>query len=154
MDETLRQLGELLLRSIPTIIFFLVVYFGYRVIVHKPLMRVLEERYSKTQGAIEKARADVAAAEAKTSEYEQRLREAKVAVFKAQEARRQLAMNARTEILNQARDQASAKVAEARKAMDRDMEVAKAGVQGEVERLATEVIATVLRPVAMAGGAR
>ena len=154
MDETLRQLGELLLRSIPTIIFFLVVYFGYRVIVHKPLMRVLEERYSKTQGAIEKARADVAAAEAKTSEYEQRLREAKVAVFKAQEARRQLAMNARTEILNQARDQASAKVAEARKAMERDMEVAKAGLQGEVERLATEVIATVLRPVAMAGGAR
>jgi F-type H+-transporting ATPase subunit b len=154
MDETLRQLGELLLRSIPTIIFFLVVYFGYRIIVHKPLMSVLEERYSRTQGAIEKARADVAAAEAKTSEYEQRLREAKVAVFKTQEARRQLAMNARTEILNQARDQASLKVAEARKGIERDMEVAKAGLQGEVERLATEVIATVLRPVAMAGGAR
>jgi F0F1-type ATP synthase membrane subunit b/b' len=63
-------------------------------------------------------------------------------------------MNARTEILNQARDQASLKVAEARKGIERDMEVAKAGLQGEVERLATEVIATVLRPVAMAGGAR
>src|SRR3954462_441732 len=115
MDETLRQLGELLLRSIPTIFLFLVVYFGYRVLVHKPLMRVLEERYAKTQGAVEKARADVAAAEAKPSEYEQRLREAKVAVFKAQESRRQLAMHARSEILNQERDQACGKVAEARK---------------------------------------
>ena len=67
MDETLRQLGELLLRSIPTIICFLVVYIGYRVLVYKPLTQMLAERHARTQGAIEKARADVAAAEAQTA---------------------------------------------------------------------------------------
>jgi len=158
MDETLRQLGELLLQSIPTICFFVVVYLGYRFIVHKPMVRVLEERHARTQGAIEKARADVAAAEAKTAAYEQQLREAKIAIFKAQEARRQLALQARTEILNLAREQAAAKVAEARKAIEQDIEVVKANLQAEAERLANEVIATVLRPATLAqvpaGGGR
>lgn len=154
MDETLRQLGELLLGSIPTIFFFLVVYLGYRFIVHKPLMEVLDERYAKTQGALEKARADVAAAEAKTAEYEQRLRESKAAVFKAQEDRRQQAVFARTEILNEARDQAAAKVAAARKAIDADVQAAKASLQSDSERLATQVIDRVLSPAALAGGAR
>ena len=155
MDETLRQLGELLLRSIPTIFCMLVVYFGYRGLVYKPLLRVLEERHALTQGAIEKARADAAAAEAKTAAYEQQLREAKLAVFRAQEARRAKALQVRNEILNQAREQAAAKVAEARKEIEREAELAKIGLQAEAERLANEVIATVLRPAlaqAPAGG--
>ncbi|MGC2196110.1 MAG: hypothetical protein WA628_15660, partial [Terriglobales bacterium] len=95
MDETLRQLGGLLLGSVPTIIMLVVLYATYTVVVHKPLARVLAERRAKTEGAIEKARADVAAAEARTAEYEQRLREARIAVFKHQEARRQAALQAR-----------------------------------------------------------
>ena len=62
MDETLRKLGELLLGSIPTVILLLVVYAAYTVIVHKPLAKVLAERRAKTEGAIEKASADMAAA--------------------------------------------------------------------------------------------
>lgn len=157
MDETLQQLGELLLESIPTIFFFLTVYVGYRIIVHKPLLRVLRERYDKTQGAIEKARADVAAAEAKTAEYEQRLREAKIAVFRAMEARLSVAANARAEILNQSREQASAKLAEAKAAIEQDIQSAKGSLQADAERLAKEVIATVLRPAMArtpAGGAK
>jgi F-type H+-transporting ATPase subunit b len=157
MDEMLRQLGELLLRAIPTVILFLTVYFGYRVIVHRPLLRVLQERYDKTQGAVEKARADVAAAEAKTAEYEQRLREAKLAVFKALDVRRQAALAARTELLNAAREQAAAKLSEAKIGIGHDVEIAKASLQADAERLATQVISTVLRPAlaqAPAGGAQ
>jgi F-type H+-transporting ATPase subunit b len=151
MDETLRQLGELLLRSIPTIFLFLVVYIGYRVLVHKPLVRVLDERYAKTQGAIEKARADVAAAEAKTAEYEQRLREAKLSVFRAIESRRAAATKARNEIMDMARGQAAAKVAEAKTALQADMRQAKSSLQADAERLASEIIAVVLRPVGTVG---
>ena len=88
MDEILGQLGELLLGSVPTVIFLLLVYVLYTVLVHKPLAKVLEERHTRTEGAIERARADIAAAEARTAEYEQRLREARVALFPQQEARR------------------------------------------------------------------
>ncbi len=66
MDETLRQVGELLLGSIPTIIFMVLLYGIYNAVVHKPLVKVLAERRAKTEGAIEKARADIAAAEART----------------------------------------------------------------------------------------
>jgi len=158
MDQTLRQLGELLLQAIPTVVMFLVVYFGYRIIVHKPLMRVLQERYSRTQGAVEKARADIAEAEAKTAEYEQRLRESRLALVRAQEARLHEVMEVRNAVLNKAREQAAAKVAAARASLDKDVEVAKAGLQADAERLSQEVIATILKPVAMAqfpaGGAQ
>lgn len=157
MDETLRELGELLLRSIPTIICFLVAYFGYRVIVHKPLLRVLEERRAKTQGAIEKARADIAAAETKMAEYEQRLHEAKLALFRTQETRRAKVLEARTEFMNEARRHAAARVAEARAAIEREMDSAKVGLEADAEKLAREVIATILRPAHVqtpAGGAQ
>ena len=66
MDQTLQQLGELLLGSVPTVILLALLYALYTAIVHKPLQRVLAERRSKTEGAVEKSRADIAAAEART----------------------------------------------------------------------------------------
>src|SRR5437660_5772945 len=114
MDETLRQIVGLLLGSIPTVICFLLLYALYTVLVHKPLTRVLDERRARTQGAIEKARADVASAEARTAEYEQKLREARLALFKAQEARRAKASQARATALAQAREQANMQIEQAR----------------------------------------
>jgi F-type H+-transporting ATPase subunit b len=146
MDETLRQIGELLLGSVPTIIFFLVLYGFYTVLVHKPLTRVLAERYARTQGAIEKARADVAAAEARTAEYEQRLRDARVALFKYQESRRAQASQVRAAAVAQARDQAKAQVEQARAALEQEKLTAKNSLEAEVGRLASEIIRTVLEP--------
>ena len=64
MEQTLRQLGELLLGSVPTIILLALLYTLYAFLVHRPLMAVLAERRARTQGAMEKARADIAAADA------------------------------------------------------------------------------------------
>jgi len=157
MDETLRQVGELLLGSIPTIIFMLVLWGSYAVLVHKPLTRVLAERRSKTEGAIEKARADIAATEARTAEYEQRLREARVALFKAQEASRQRAMQRRAEAVAEARGRAQAQIERARAAIEQDKIAAQEKLQGETNKLAAEIIGIVLQPgttSAPAGGGR
>ena len=43
MDQTLHQLGELLLGSVPTVVLVALLYALYTSIVHKPLRRVLEE---------------------------------------------------------------------------------------------------------------
>jgi F-type H+-transporting ATPase subunit b len=157
MDETLKQVGELLLGSIPTIVFMVLLYAIYTVLVHKPLVKVLAERRSKTEGAVEKARADIAAAEARTAEYEQRLREARVAVFKNQEALRQQALQAREAALVEARKKAQAQVEEARAGIENDKASAQAGLQAESGKLAAEIIRIVLRPgtaPASAGGGR
>ena len=155
MDETLKQIGELLLGSIPTIILFVLLFVLYTCIVHKPLARVLAERHARTEGAVEKARADIATAEDRTAEYEKRLRDARLALFKAQEARRARAAQARAEALNEARKRAQAQVDEARAALDADKKVAMNSLEAEVGRLASEIIRTVLQPAlssAPAGG--
>jgi F-type H+-transporting ATPase subunit b len=151
MDETLRQLGGLLLGSIPTVIFMVLLYGLYSALVHRPLVRVLAERRAKTEGAVEKARADVAAADARTAEYEQRLREARVAVFKAQEARRQQALQARSAAVNEAREKAQAKVREARQALEKDKQAAQAVLQAEAGKLASGLVRAVLRPITAGG---
>ncbi len=146
MDQTLHQLGELLLGSVPTVILVTLLYALYSSIVHKPLQRILAERRSKTEGAVEKSRADIAAAEARTAEYEQRLREARAAVFKTQEARRQTALQARTNAVNEARNRAQAQVQAAKKDIENDRAAAEHGLQGEAGALAQEIIRRVLQP--------
>jgi F-type H+-transporting ATPase subunit b len=146
MDETLRQLGELLLGSVPTVILLTLLYALYTVIVHKPLQRVLAERRSKTEGAVEKSRADIAAAEARTAEYEQKLREARAAVFRAQEAKRQAAVQARTNALNEARSKAQAQVQAAKKDIESDRAAAEAGLPADAAALAQEIMRRVLQP--------
>jgi F-type H+-transporting ATPase subunit b len=146
MDLILRQVGELLLGAVPTVVLLLLLYVVYHFLVHTPLERILEERRAKTTGAIERARADVAAAEAKTAEYENRLREAKLAVFKMQESRRKEAQAARSAAVAEARERAGIQVKQAREGIAKDIAAAKVTLQTESERLASEIIRRILQP--------
>ncbi len=146
MDQTLKQLGELLLGAVPTVIMLALLYALYTVIVHKPLKRVLEERHNKTEGAVEKSKADIAAADARTAEYEQNLREARAAVFRAQEAKRQAAMQSRTNAVNDARTRAQAQVQAAKADIEKDRAAAEQGLQDEAAALAQEIVRRVLQP--------
>jgi F-type H+-transporting ATPase subunit b len=150
MNEILRQLLGYLLGAIPTIILLLVVFAAYRALVHRPLARVLGERHHRTEGAMERARAAIAAAEAKAADYEQRLREARAGLFKAQEARRKQALEARAAALAQAREHAHRQVEEARAGIERDRQAAQGGLEVEAARLADEIIRAVLRPASAA----
>ena len=157
MDTTLKQVGELLLDAVPTVVMLLLLYALYQNLVRKPLKRVLTERRDRTEGAALKARSDIAAAEARTQEYEQKLRDAKVAVFKAQEARRQQAQQMRQQALSEAREKAQEQIRQARLAVEKDMEAARAGLQGDAARLATDIIRTILKPAGaspVTGGAQ
>jgi len=153
MDDILSQLGGLLLGAVPTIIFMALVYGAYAVVVHRPLTAVLADRRKRTEGAVEKARADIAAAEARTAEYEQRLREARVALFRSQEARLHQAQQKRSAAVAEARAAARAQIAHARAAIEQDKQKARAGLEAESTALASEIMRIVLRPaVAGSGG--
>ena len=124
----------------------LLLYILYTVLVHNPLKKVLAERRGKTEGAIDKARADIAAAEARTSEYEQKLREARAVVLKRQDARRKEALDIRAKAVADARAHAQQQISDARAALTKDADTAKASLQAEAGRLATDIVRTVLRP--------
>jgi len=152
MDQILKQLGGLLLGAVPTVMLLITLMVLYKVILHDKLVAVLGERRARTEGAIQKAKADLAAAEAKTAEYEGRLREAKIALYNLQEARRKQLMDARTTTLAEARAAGDAKVKEARAGIEKDVQSALGTLGAESEKLAAEIVRAVLAPAA--GGAR
>ncbi|HZU30161.1 MAG TPA: ATP synthase F0 subunit B [Candidatus Angelobacter sp.] len=152
MQGILRQIGELLVSSIPTIIGLLIVWAGYYFLVHRKLQQVLKQRHALTQGAVEQAQKEIAQAEARTAEYEQRVREARAQIYKTQQAYRQHVMDERNAALAEARKQAGETVKKARTALEADMAAAKATLEQQASALADKVIEMVLKPAAAAGG--
>lgn len=152
MDELLRQVGELLISSIPTAIGLLVVWAGYRYIVHGKLQQVLEQRHALTEGAVQRAQQEIATAESRTAEYEQRLRDARAQVYQSQQANRQRLVEQRNAALAEARQQAVEMVKSARTTLEKDMLAAKQSLEQQANVLADEVIERVLHTAAAAGG--
>lgn len=151
MDAILRQIGELLISSIPTIISLLIVWGGYRYIVHGKLQQVLEQRHALTQGAVQRAQEEIAKAEAKTAEYELQVREARAEIYKTQQANRQRIMDTRNAALADARKQAGDKVKEARAGLVATVVTSKAALREQADTLADKVIESVLKPAAAGG---
>ncbi|MGC2744948.1 MAG: ATP synthase F0 subunit B [Candidatus Angelobacter sp.] len=152
MDTILRQIGELLIKSIPTIISMLILWTAYTLLVHKKLQQVLAQRHALTEGAIEQAQQEIAIAEKRTAEYEQRVRDARSHIYKAQQANRQRVMDERNAALAESRKNAGEMVKQARAALEKDTVGAKAALEQQANVLADQVIATVLKPAAAAGG--
>jgi F-type H+-transporting ATPase subunit b len=149
--EIFRQVGELLLFSIPTIICLLVVWWAYRVLVHGKLQQVLAERHARTEGAIQQAKVAIASAEQRTAEYEQKLREARAQIYAVQESYRNKIMQQRTEAIAETRKQSDEMIKNARRQVEQEMAAAKAGLQKQAETLADQIIESILRPALAAG---
>src|SRR5262249_15911281 len=152
MGETLNQLGELLLSSIPAIISLLIVWAGYRWIVYRPLQQVLGERQARTEGAVKQAQEQIASAQARTPEYQSKVREARAHIYQAQEARRRRTMEQREAALAEARRQADATVNSSRADLEKDTLAAKAALEQQADGLANQIIESVLKPAVAAGG--
>lgn len=152
--ETLRQLGELLLTSIPAIISLLIVWGAYQSLVYRRLQQVLAERHARTEGAVQSAQQQIASAEKRTAEYEQKLRDARSQIYKTQEAQHQQIMEHRNSALAEARKHAEEMLSRARAATMQELETAKASLQKQADSLADEIIDSILRPAAATEGGR
>lgn len=155
MDELLHQLGELVLNSVPTIILFLLLVGLYRVLVYGPLRRVLEQRRERTEGAMEQARRAIAAADAKTQEYEAKVRAARVEIFHAREQRLAEWNREREIALIDAREAAQRKITDAKASLEQEALAAHRAIEGSAGELAQEVLRAVLPAgLATAGSSR
>jgi F-type H+-transporting ATPase subunit b len=151
MDQALlHALEGFFIGAIPTILFIFLLFLAYRSLVHTPLQKILRERYERTEGAVAKAQADITRAAAKSAEYELRLREARQAIFKAQEARRQKLAQVREAALHETRTRTQQMVKQARTALELEVVEARKKLQQDAEALAAEVVRTILKPVSAA----
>jgi F-type H+-transporting ATPase subunit b len=144
VDELLRQLGELFLGSVPTIIIFLILVLSYRFVLYRPLIRVLAERRAMTAGAIEKAHAAIAAAEAKSQEYEAKLRAARAEIFHNRELRLQQLNAERDKALESARLAAQERAVAARKAIEAEAATARTRIEASASELAGQILQVIL----------
>jgi F-type H+-transporting ATPase subunit b len=144
MSDLLQQLGGLVLGAVPTMLLFLVTVAVYKVLVHTPLTKVLQERYSKTQGAIESAAAAVAAAERKTTEYEERLRAARAEILRDLHEHLEK-VHLESEIaLAETRAAAQEKTVAAMAQIEDSMQVARMELDGLVGELSAEILKRIL----------
>jgi F-type H+-transporting ATPase subunit b len=145
MDVILHQLGELLLKAIPTFLLVVLLSFYLKSVFFKPLEKVLQQRYDATEGARKLAEQSMERAAAKTQEYEAALRAARAELYQAQEqAHKQLQDQAAAQIAA-ARREAEHTVEQARQGIAKEAEAAKASLAAESENLANQIADAILR---------
>src|SRR5579863_5623288 len=93
--EIVHTLGELFLEAVPTVIIVFLFYLLLRSTFFVPLMRVMEERSARTEGARREAEASQAAAREKVRAYEEALRKARAAVYAEQDVARRAILEER-----------------------------------------------------------
>ena len=147
MDQILNQLGGLVLGSVPTMILFILLVTLYGLLVRRPLERVLAERHARTTGAVEQARGAIAAAEAETTAYEDKLRAAKAEIFQARDQKLKQWNAEREAALEQVRQATQERVRSARQ----DIEQSAADARRQIEAISGELSSRILNAVLPAG---
>jgi len=144
MDLIVRQLGELVLGSVPTMVLFLLLVLAYGMLVRRPLDKVLAERAARTSGAMEQARGAIAAAEAETSAYEEKLRAAKNEIFQAREHKLKQWNAERDGAVEQARQATQEQIKSARQEIEQSSSMARLQIEGLSLELSAQIMKAVL----------
>jgi F-type H+-transporting ATPase subunit b len=144
MDQILNQLGGLVLGSVPTMVLFILLVAAYGLLVRRPLDRVLAERRARTSGAIDQARKAIAAAEAETAAYEEKLRNAKVEIFQLRDKKLKQWNAEREAALAQVRQQTQDRVHGARQEIEQSAQEARLQIAGMSEELSSRILEAVL----------
>ena len=107
MESTLHDLGQLLLKAIPTLFLLLVVHFYLKQMFFRPMADVLAKRRAATDGLRESAEAMRAKAVEQTKAIEAQLRQAREAIYQEQEEARRGWTGDQSAQLDEARQQSA-----------------------------------------------
>jgi F-type H+-transporting ATPase subunit b len=154
MQEIVRQLGELFLQAVPTVLIILLFYFILRAIFFRPLLRVLAERDARTVGAQKAAQQAQAAAAAKARQYQDALKQARAQVYAEQEGARKRLLDERTELIKEARAAALAQVSAAKARIAAEVAAARREIEATIAQLSAEIARRILRTPPRPGSSR
>jgi len=138
--DILKQLAELFIESIPTIIILLLFYVLLKYTFFNPLLRVMDERKARTEGARRAADEAQAAAREKMQAYEEALRKARAAVLAEQDTVRRGILDERAAQAKDARARAIAQVQAEKDAIAKDVATARGTLEASVPALAAEMV--------------
>ena len=145
MQATLQDLGDLLIRAIPTILFFVFLAFYLKRVFFKPLALVLEERRKATEGARDLAQQAFEAAERKQSEFEHALQIARAQIHQEHESLRRKWSDEQAQELARARAQADFQIEQAKRDIAQEVERAQRRLDAQVASLGEKIADSLLR---------
>ncbi len=145
MDETLHALGKLLIESVPTAIFFILLTAYLRYVFFRPFAAMLDQRRKATEGVRQLAQQAFEAADKKTSEFQRALDLARAEIHKEHEAMRRQWSDEHTTAIAQARAEATRQIEEARAEIERETERAQAELDANVDSLSERIVESLLR---------
>jgi len=144
MDQTLQQLGGLLLKAIPTVILLLIVHFYLKFMFFRPLQKVLDERKRATEGTKEKAGQLLAKADQTHTAIESALRKAREEIYQEQEEARKVWTSDQAVRLDQARKESHQLIHTAQAQLEADAADSKRDLAGTAATLAEQIARTLL----------
>ncbi len=145
MDVILQQLGDLMLKAVPTFLLVILVHFYLKGVFFRPLQKVLGRRYEATEGARQRAEASLQRAAAKTAEYDAAMRAARGEVYLAQERLHKQLQERLAAQVAEAQKRAEAGIESAKVELARETESVKKTIARDSERLAAEIADSILR---------
>lgn len=145
MDETLHALADLLVKSIPTIVFFILLTTYLKYVFFKPLARILDERKKATEGVRALAQRAFEAAEKKNSEFEHALQLARAEIHQEHEALRRKWAEEQEQAIAKARAEADAKIEQAKHEIAQEADRAQADLNSSVGPLSESIVSSLLR---------
>ncbi len=144
MGDILNQVGGLILGSVPTMVFFILLVVAYGFLVRRPLDKVLAERRARTTGAVEQAQGALSAAEAETAVFEDKMRAARREIFEMRERKLKQWAAERDQALDQARAATTEKVLVARQRLDANAQATRQLIEGFSGELSAQIVRAVL----------
>ncbi len=133
-----------MLKAIPTIFLFVLVYFYLKSMLFRPLEKVLHERDTLTDGARRTAQAAFEAAERKQKEYEQKFAEARADVYRLQEETRRKWLDDQTSQVAEARARMEQTIRSAKDQIASEAAAARTNLEAASSQLAEEIADTIL----------
>ncbi|MGH9558832.1 MAG: ATP synthase F0 subunit B [Bryobacteraceae bacterium] len=144
MGQTLQALGGLMLKAIPTICLLILVYYYLKLMLFRPLERVIRRRDELTIGARKSAEQSLAAAERKEQEYARKFDEARAEVYRAQEETRRQWLDQQSALIEDARKRSEEKVNAAKQEIAADAVSARDNLAASSGQLADEIASAIL----------
>ena len=142
--QMLLQLEDLFLQSVPTIIIVLLFYVVLKYTFFQPLMKAMDERSARTEGARREAEASQVAAREKVHSYEEALKKARIAVYAEQDVARRVILDERANKVRDARARAMELVTSEKAEIAKEVVTAKAQLEVTTPDLAAEMVRTLL----------
>jgi F0F1-type ATP synthase membrane subunit b/b' len=139
MESTLHDLGQLLLKAIPTLFLLLVVHLYLKQMFFRPMADVLARRRAATEGLRDSADAMRAKAGEQTKSIEDQLRQAREAIYQEQEEARRGWITDQSGQLDQARQQGRDLIQQSKFQLDDEAAVAKNQLAETSDALADQI---------------